>query len=186
MQVIHKLEFDCGTVPYILVGKKNEITDQVMGLNSHVAQATKSKFWGIVFECFAQHCQAISKALKISSAKIAVAHYSDEENYWPYWTDNCYVLPDAVFASFEEMKRTSAEDCAQMNWYLYQCAKDAIIERCASEQLEDKAIELIDIEWSTINQIINRQYVLAYPRPSDDRLGFLKENGIELALQLVK
>jgi hypothetical protein len=186
MQTIHKLEFDCDYVPYILHGKRTPETDQIMGLNAHVAQETKSKFWGIVFECFAQHCQAISKSLKLSNFKIVIVHFADPDDLCPYCIDSHYVLPDHVFCAFEDMKRTSAEDCAKMNWYLYQCAKDAVIERCAQEQIEDKCSELIDIEWETINQIINRQYVLAYPRPSDDRLGYLQENGIELALQLVK
>lgn len=181
MKIMHKLKFDCGEVPYYLIGDKTPEIEEQIGLYAHIAQNTKSKFWGIVLECFAQHCSAIKN--NDVADTIAICHFSEKEQKRSCWQNGFFCLPDDVFEVFDNMKRTSADDCAQMNWYLYQSAKYAVLDMA---EATGKEIDIEDFEWRSINEILNRQYVLEYPRPSDDRKGFLAENGIKLALHLVK
>lgn len=181
------LEYTLDVVPYFCSKEGTyEDPEKSQGYKKYRLEEHQCGIIGYVIEAFAAHCLMLLENVKVNSRrKVSVAVAEDlrilEHNRSAY-----LCMPDSCIEDLDGLKRGVSEDIASLNWYAYNAAREAVLEWVefnadSGYKLQHRSRaqdEIADFEWRNIKKILSYTHLFDYPRPSDDRIGYLANCGV--------
>jgi hypothetical protein len=193
------LQFSADAVSYF--HDSADVTEKVKLIESQ-----HRGMWQFLIEAFACHCVNLVDHVRQEADKLdpkpLTANDSEinlnSEYYFcvaehPYG-ENCLIdeygavllMSDEFLIELGECKRGNAEDVAKMNWYAFVAAKKAVSSWVLHVSPYDRESEFSNLcrswidqyEWQNIKQILSYSHLFDYPRPSSDRVRYLKSVGV--------
>ena len=192
-----ELTFSSGKIKYFNDGV---VADEVYDFRSHIFQHTQSKFWSVAMECFAVHYDFLrekvsqvikdkgekeaSAMVKKAKVKFAIKSVSNRRDSLVCYEDSTVYacFPDSSLDELEGLLRSASKDVSAINWFCYQCARRSFRQVVTDMKTVDDWVlqsSIDKVEREDVTLIINKQHIIHYPRPADQREKYLQENGIE-------
>ena len=194
------VEFRLASVPYFHHEEDAEgPIEERVGFKKHQFETQHRGIWSYMIEAFAAHCYTLEPVVKkikrefpeeklacmpkgeiyIALADAGVRCLASDQNYY-------LCLPDICLNEINGFRRNDANHVASLNWYAYCAAKESILEWVeweAANGMKAVAVRqartvIAEYEWQNIKKVLSLSHLFDYPRPSNDRLGYLSKCGV--------